>query len=72
MKKRLKRGTKVMCVSNTEGYTVGKIYKVLGNAPLNRLIIKADNGKRNFPSANGFKKVTFLMKLNMLWKRLTH
>lgn len=66
MKKRLKKGTKVLCVVQVENFTKGKAYKVLGNAPLNKLIIKGDNGKRAFPSAFGFQKITWIMQLKKM------
>lgn len=66
MKKRLKKGTKVLCIVAVENFTKGKDYKVLGNAPLNKLIIKGDNGKRSFPHGAAFKKITWIMQLKKL------
>ena len=62
-KKLVKRGTILTCAADIENFTKGKDYKVLGNAPKYKLIIKDDRGKTAFPRANQFKRISLLQKL---------
>jgi len=67
-RKRIKKGDMVICMSDIPLFTIGKVYKVLGNAPKFNLIIKNDSGSRSVPHNSFFKKITLWMRIRKLLK----
>lgn len=57
---RFKRGDTVECIHEIDNFTVGAWYKVMGNAPIFRIILLDDKGSRAFPQSLHFKKVSFI------------
>jgi len=59
-------GNDLLCIKNTNNFTEGKKYVLLGLGIKGTLNIRGDNGKKTFPPAICFKQITLFMRLKKL------